>query len=110
MYAIMTQGQGDLDIQIVDDEVWNFIDQGEPLSEETLTKLLAEEPEDNREYIKECYEDYLNSSKGSSPENDRALFVMGRLGNSIHSLKEFLDYLRLHPEIKIEDTYEGYIY
>lgn len=110
MYMLLLTGQGDTNVSIVDQQVWDWVN--DPWGKEVPDVVVdgAMKPEFNT--TGQSREETAAGLKGSitvgSPENDAALSAMCYL-DYYWSLKEALDHIKAN-NIDIEDTFEGYIY
>jgi len=111
LYLIVLSGQGDTDVKLVNEDVWNWIfsqytSDCEKVPESVL--LEAEKHEccsfDAEEMDME-EDGYYYVSTGST-DNDRA---MGAPGPSFWSMKDAFDYIK-ENDIEIIAEWSGYIY
>ena len=109
MYVLNMFGDGDIDIRIVDEETWDWIGS----LDETIPVNITERECEWRDSMDQTSDFHSPTMHPST--NDRALamppckhpdgtwMVFG-------SLKEYVKFLQAHPDVIIEDEYEGMIY
>jgi len=121
-YAVTLSGQGDTEITIVDQEVWDWAMNGGDIPKslwDQIEKEIIEEWDASRpglaDEISERREDMeKDGRKGTyGGENDRALSLRGSIIDgeeaTFTSVSEFARFIR-KKGIDIEEEYEGYIY
>lgn len=108
MYTIILSGNGDTEISIVEKDVWEFMHDAKPLSEEKLNKVTAKYRDDEKQETLDWYRDLLADS---STPNDRAFFGLNATDEDkiFRSLKDYTNFVALN-NIMVEDSFEGVIY
>lgn len=97
-FMIALSGQGDVDIAFVEADVFDWITMDRDCPERVVEKLKPDYSESD-----------LNTTDGSSPDNDRALMATGYAEHRFFSLQKAMDFVR-DNNISVRDTYEGWIY
>jgi hypothetical protein len=111
LYLIIMYGQGDVDIRLVRQDGWDALDDGVFTPEMINDYIIAYgEPDlDMKRHILG-----LAEMEGGSPVNDVALNLPPVIINGkpahFRSVTDLISFLQAHPEIKIEEEWEGYIY
>jgi hypothetical protein len=108
LYAVTLNGIGEIQISLVDKEIWDFIHDSTPVSKQYLDDTRSQcTTDDEHKMFTEDYEDSL------LPEidwNDRALMAPWFAPDQTFSqVSEYTKYLS-ENEIEIIQEVEGYIY
>jgi uncharacterized protein (DUF1778 family) len=110
LYLITTSGSGEINIDLVEEDVWDFILNGQS------SKYLN--------VVKEKYLSYTNKSfhltdddweevldlVDDGNENDVALQVLFLAKHHFESIMSFATFIKENPSINIVDEWSGYIY
>jgi hypothetical protein len=94
VYVVHLQGQGDVDVRVVDQETWDWINGPVPSG----AQRTWHEPIPGKTNLAYC--------SASSFQNDRAIQCKGRSFDSLRKALAFIERL----ELSLGDTFEGYIY
>lgn len=115
LYSITLAGQGDIETILVDKETWDWMLSVPKFGRaDQIDERLPKEYEDRLRSDPEKYgrreeDDFLITICRSSYDNDRALGLISASENVFGSVKELTDYV-IDNNIRIIETYEGYIY
>ena len=114
VYMIMTTGQGDTFVKLVDKETWDWIFSpwAPPQAEMSAYQDTACPPSVVARWRKEqtnVEEDEFPYITHGSYENDRALQAQPVYGTTFFSAGLAIKYIARH-NCKVVDSYEGYIY
>lgn len=110
LYLIETSGQGDLNIDLVEEDIWDVIFNGsksnylESVKEKYLSykgKYFTPDEGD--------WKEFLNSVDRGS-ENDAVLQILFLAKHHFISARDFANFTKENPNITIAGEWSGYIY
>lgn len=110
LYLINTQGQGDIFIDLIEEDVWDFIMNGNASIHTPSVK------EKYMAYSDKYFtpdEDSWNSvveDADKGRQNDVVLGLMYLAKHHFNSTKKFAAFIKENPEVNIVDEWYGYIY
>ena len=109
-YLINTEGQGDICIDLIEEDIWDFVLNGSASNHiaSVKQKYLAY----SDEYFTPTEEDWKDLVKEADEgrQNDVVLGLMILSSHHFSSTKKFADFVKQNPEINIVDEWYGYIY
>ena len=126
-YLICLTGQGDINLALINEDLWNWIsNQSANAPDFLIDRLLKEQNEyiegmnQHNHHKQDLYtrETILNTEGPNSWDNDRAANITAISSTdqtdprivTFSSLVDLANYLKNHPNINVEDEYRGYIY
>jgi hypothetical protein len=115
LYLVETSGQGDINIGLVTEDIWNVMMNGSTASHSDIDSVKAKylaysdgfHPTESD--WSDFFIDHLDSNSDSTP-NDRVLQLQFLAQNSFYSSREFGEWCKQNPEVEIVDEWSGYIY
>lgn len=107
-YIVCLEGQGDMEIMLVEDEHWNWLHS----KEKSPPNQLIEDYITNYGSEYEAQDDIIKHIQGGEGcwTNDRALALTA--DRNVRTFTSIIDYTKfvVDNNIKIKDEYRGYIY
>ena len=116
LFLIQTQGQGDLNIDLVTEDVWDVIINGssaDPQNIQATKELYLKYKSPYWTPDEDDWNDFIENtidSDSSSPVNNRALALKQLRVQSFDSIMYYGKWVLANPNIDVADEWYGYVY
>ena len=116
LYLVETTGQGDINIDLVTEDVWNVMMDGPSASQADIDSVEAKYLAYSNKYWtpdEDDWSDFFNhhlDQDSDSSDNDRVLHLGFLAQKSFISSRDFGNWCKENPDVEIADEWSGYIY